>query len=98
MPLYHFVTNDLPGNTKASELDDQNAAAVLKADTAWTGEDVSSGSTVTRDLVGKYLKYMCLIGFLPPPTAEKGQCLPEIPVPGERNMVDGHVGGRGSNL
>lgn len=40
MPLYHFCMNDLPVTTKALEMDDRNAVAVLKADAdKWTGVD-----------------------------------------------------------
>ena len=38
--------------------------AALTADAEWTQEDVSRGSAVTHELVGKYLSYLCAIGFL----------------------------------
>lgn len=44
MPLYHFVTSDLPSNTKAPELDDANAVAALRADAAWSGINTSAGA------------------------------------------------------
>lgn len=96
MPLYHFVTNDLPGNTKASELDDSNAVAVLKADASWSGEDVSAGSAVTRELVGKYLRYLCTTGFLPLPIDSKAISLPEITLTEDQQKAQQHIGGRGS--
>lgn len=34
MPLYHFVTSDLPSNTKTPELDDA----------AWSGINASAGA------------------------------------------------------
>ena len=68
MPLYHFVTADLPSNTKAPELDDVHAAAALRADAAWSGVDVSAGAGVTEDLVGLYASYLVAIGFLPRPS------------------------------
>lgn len=69
MPLYHFVTSDLPSNTKAPELDDTNAAAALRADAAWSGIDASAGAAVTEELVGLYASYLTKIGLLPTPTA-----------------------------
>ena len=36
LPLYHFVTTDLPADTRAPELDDRNAAEALKRDEGWT--------------------------------------------------------------
>ncbi|KAI0551905.1 putative aminoadipate protein [Xylaria curta] len=89
MPLFHFCMNDLPANTRAPELDDRNAAAVLKADAeSWTGLDESFGHGIGRDDVGRYLGYLAKIGFIGLPS-EKGRPLPEI-------LVDAQaVGGRG---
>jgi L-aminoadipate-semialdehyde dehydrogenase len=71
LPLYHFVTGDLPADTKAPELDDRNAAAALKRDQAWTGHDWSAGAAVTEDTVGVYISYLIELGFMPRPE-EKG--------------------------
>ncbi|KAK9775047.1 putative Alpha-aminoadipate reductase [Seiridium cardinale] len=90
MPLFHFCMNDLPANTRAPELDDRNAAAVLKADAQrWTGVDESFGYGIGRDDVGKYLGYLSKIKFIGLPT-EKGRPLPEIKVQAQA------VGGRGA--
>lgn len=67
LPLYHFVTGDLPGDTKAPELDDKNATEALKRDQAWTGEDWSSGGAVTEDTVGVYISYLIELGFMGKP-------------------------------
>ncbi|KAK7984032.1 hypothetical protein PG989_011434 [Apiospora arundinis] len=89
MPLFHFCVNDLPANTRAPELDDRNARAVLKADAEkWTGVDESFGYGINRDDVGKYLGYLSKIEFIGRPT-EKGRALPEITVQAQA------VGGRG---
>ena len=49
LPLYHFVTADLPANTRASELDDSNAMRCLEIDSKiWATENRSAGSAVTR--------------------------------------------------
>lgn len=53
MPLFTFVANDLPSNTRAPELDDSNAEKSLYADAKWTGEDVSAGAGVTKNEIGK---------------------------------------------
>lgn len=45
MPLYCFMAVERHSNIKALELDDTNAAAVLKADAA------SAGPGVTEELV-----------------------------------------------
>ena len=95
MPLYHFVTNDLPANTKASELDDRNAVSVLKADAEWTGEDLSGGSAVTKELVGRYLKYLVITNFLEPPPEGQGEKLPDIVLTESQKEAQAHFGGRG---
>ena len=97
MPLYHFVTNDLPANTKASELDDRNAVAALQADARWTGEDLSAGSAVTRETVGKYLRFLTLTGFLEQPTG-KGEPFPEIDLAEGQDVAYSLVGGRGGGI
>jgi L-aminoadipate-semialdehyde dehydrogenase len=67
LPLYHFVTGDLPADTKAPEMDDRNAATALKKDEAWTGQDWSAGGAVTEDTVGVYISYLIELGFMPKP-------------------------------
>ncbi|KAJ5089609.1 hypothetical protein N7532_008293 [Penicillium argentinense] len=96
MPLYHFVTNDLPANTKAPELDDRNAAAALKADAVWSGIDVSAGAGVTEELVGLYASYLVEIGFLPTPTLAGARPLPATGITEEQKKTLLSVGGRGS--
>jgi len=96
MPLYHFVTGDLPANTKAPELDDRNAEAALRADVEWTGEDVSAGCAVTPDSVGLYLSYMTATGFLPSPPSDAGRRLPAVRLSEGQQQALREVGGRGS--
>ncbi|KAJ7695395.1 hypothetical protein B0H17DRAFT_1198634 [Mycena rosella] len=57
-PLLHFVLDDLPTSTKSPELDDANAAALLG------GRE----STVSEELVGRYLAWLVRAGFLPEPS------------------------------
>ncbi|KAJ6106810.1 hypothetical protein N7512_010327 [Penicillium capsulatum] len=95
MPLYHFVTSDLPSNTKAPELDDQNAAAALKADAAWSGVDASAGAGVTEELVGLYASYLVQTGFLPSPTVAGARPLPTARITEEQKKTLLSVGGRG---
>ena len=94
MPLYHFVTNDLPANTRAVQLSDTNATRALKMDAEWTGKDYSKGSVVTEDNVGKYLTFLCSIGFIPNPTGN-GKGLPEIPLTQSQMAAQKRLGGRG---
>ena len=77
LPLYHFVTGDLPGGTKAPELDDKNAQQALKADERWTGVDWSKGAAVTENVVGVYVRFLVDVGFLPAPEGVGEVKLPE---------------------
>ncbi|KAI9839556.1 MAG: large subunit of alpha-aminoadipate reductase [Sarea resinae] len=108
LPLYHFVTADLPSSTKAPELDDSNARAALQDDGA-SFPSSSPGSRphaegVTEELMGVYLAYLAAVGFLPPPppspttTTTSGERRKELPVvqlrEGQKEAL-GLVGGRG---
>ncbi|KAK9650782.1 large subunit of alpha-aminoadipate reductase [Aspergillus fumigatus] len=97
MPLYHFVTADLPSNTKAPELDDVHAAASLRADAAWSGIDASAGAGVTEELVGLYASYLVTIGFLPPPSVSTigVRPLPKVQLSEDQKKALANVGGRG---
>jgi len=93
MPLYHFCVNDLPANTRAPELDDRNAIQILKADAEdWTGVDESAGYGISREDVGKFLRYLAEIKFVSWPTG-KGRPLPEVNL--SVIQANGAVGGRG---
>lgn len=94
LPLYHMVTTSLPEDSKAPQLDDKNAADVLKKDAKSTGEDLSAGSGVTEDAVGAYLAYLIALGFVPKPTKE-GKKLPDINISVEQKEALASVGGRG---
>jgi len=95
LPLFHHVTSDLPNDSKAPELDDGNAAAALKSDEGWTGEDVSGGRGVDEKMVGVYLAYLFAVGFLKGPSAEGKARLPAVELSGEQREAMGKIGGRG---
>lgn len=95
MPLYHFCMNDLPANTRAPEMDDRNAVAILKADAdKWTDVDDSTGHGVSRDDVGKYLRYLTETNFIGAPK-ERGRPLPELKPEVLKALALGATGGRG---
>jgi L-2-aminoadipate reductase len=96
MPLYHFATTDLPGDTIAPEMSDINAAASLKADTQFTGEDLSAGGCVDEDIMGRYLSYLTAIGFLKFPTGKGKKSLQETKISQEQKSALLSVGGRGA--
>ncbi|KAH0542855.1 putative NRPS-like protein biosynthetic cluster [Glutinoglossum americanum] len=95
MPLYHFCVNDLPATTRAPELDDRNAVKILKADAEnWTGIDESTGYGISREDVGRFLRYLAEIKFVSWPS-ERGRALPEVNLSAAQMQAVGAVGGRG---
>ncbi|KAM0794352.1 hypothetical protein BDR22DRAFT_876217 [Usnea florida] len=79
LPLFDWVTTDLPSDTNSRNLDDRNAQAVLSR--ANSGDDSSDHEDgiketwveMTQEIVSTYLAYMVEIGFVPPPTAGEGE-------------------------
>ncbi|KAJ4208570.1 large subunit of alpha-aminoadipate reductase [Fusarium falciforme] len=95
MPLFHMATSNLPSTTRAPELDDRNAVAVLKADAdRWTGVDDSAGEGITREDIGRYLRFLAEIKFMPLPTG-RGRELPPIAAAIAQAQAQWGVGGRG---
>ncbi|KAI4141088.1 MAG: hypothetical protein L6R39_005509, partial [Caloplaca ligustica] len=73
LPLYHFVTGDLPATTRAPELDDGNTRRALEAD----GCQEAEREKVTAETVGRYLAFLVAVGFLDgPPAGGGGEELP----------------------
>jgi len=64
LPLFDWVTDDLPAETKSKELDDRNAQALLRGNAP---EASAVRVEVTQELVGRYLGYMVTVGFIAPP-------------------------------
>jgi L-aminoadipate-semialdehyde dehydrogenase len=95
-PLLHFVLDNLPQSTKAPELDDRNARAVLKSDSQWTGIDLSAGKGVSYGEMGLYLGYLVGIGFLERPRGTDKQQLPDVKISSSVREMLTRVGGRGS--
>jgi L-aminoadipate-semialdehyde dehydrogenase len=98
MPLYHFCVTDLPATTRAPELDDRNAVKILKADAEnWTGIDESAGHGITRENVGRYLRYLTEIKFVSGPSGT-GRPLPEVNLSAVQMQAVGALGGRGGGV
>lgn len=79
-PLLHFVLGDLPNDSRAPELQDSNAVAVLKQDVSINGEgiDYSQGLGVSKEILTTYVGYLVKIGFLPSPPV--GGKIPDVAV------------------
>jgi L-aminoadipate-semialdehyde dehydrogenase len=95
LPLFHFVVGDLPSDSIAPELDDANAAAVLRAYGAH-GNDSNplAGNAVHVDTIGTYLAYLNAVGFLPTPTGTGTKQLPAISEEKLRTLTSDQLGGR----
>ncbi|KAI8717341.1 Alpha-aminoadipate reductase [Fusarium sp. LHS14.1] len=95
MPLFHMATSNLPSTTRAPELDDRNAVTVLKADAdRWTGVDDSAGEGITREDIGRYLRFLAEIKFMPLPTRSRRE-LPPIAAEIAQAQAQWRVGGGG---
>ncbi|KAI5356962.1 Putative AMP-dependent synthetase/ligase, phosphopantetheine binding ACP domain, AMP-binding protein [Septoria linicola] len=92
--LYHMVTGDLPGATKAPKVDDRNAQAALKADEAIN--DSKTPATVDDQATGAYLAFLVARAFMNPPQ-DKATPLPQIELSKEQVEALNKVGGRGGS-
>lgn len=88
LPLFDWVTDNLPRDTASRALDDANAAKVLRADDP--GYDFETRSRVTGETVGMYLAFMVAIGFVRPPP--KGERLPIVEIGEEQRVALERVG------
>lgn len=90
LPLFDWVTTDLPSDTKSRALDNINAQAVLRA-TGVEEKDCQVG--VTQETVGAYLAFMAEIGFIGRPEGTKeGTNLPVIGIREEQKQALKTVG------
>ena len=97
-PLLHMVLDDLPGNTRAPELDDVNAATSLKNDSKWTGVDKSSGMGATPEQIGIYISFLNRVGFLPTPANSNATPLPKVELSAQQvKLVSSGAGARSSS-
>ena len=94
LPLFDWVTADLPSDTKSRNLDNTNAQAVLRANGV---DEKDCQVKVTQETVGAYLAFMADIGFISPPKVEGVQNLPVIEISEEQKRALKMVGkgGRG---
>ena len=94
LPLFDWVTADLPSETKSRDLDNTNAQAVLRANGV---DEKDCQVKVTQETVGAYLAFMADIGFISPPKIEGVQNLPVIEISEEQKRALKMVGrgGRG---
>ena len=98
-PLYEFCVSDLPATTRAPELDDRNAVAVLKADAGrWRGrgkDEILTKFSISQDNVGRFLRYLAETDFIDwPEKGGGGAKLPEIGIDIRQAQKGGAVGGR----
>ena len=95
MPLYHFVTRDLPEDTRAPELDDTNTSTALKLDLECNGNFTTYCSEIKEPLIGKYLRYLVDVEFLSPPTDKQAKPLPASTLSNEQRENLAKLAGRG---
>ncbi|KAI4286958.1 MAG: hypothetical protein L6R35_003785 [Caloplaca aegaea] len=95
LPLFHFVTGDLSAASVAPELDDINAAAVLRSIASSREEqDPLADNVVDLDKIGVYLAYLVAIGFLPQPEVGGQRNLPVCKLGPDMAAAIAGLGGR----
>ncbi|KAH8670776.1 aminoadipate reductase [Xylariales sp. PMI_506] len=100
LPLFHFVTGNLPENSIAVPLDDRNVAAALKSYNERLGfnGDPLAANSVGQQTLGMYLAYLIAIDFLPPPTRTGQYELPQLDKHSLEALAAGQVGGRSGKV
>ena len=79
LPLFDWVTDNLPRDTVSRTLSDTNAQRVLQADDVQYNAEKESH--VTQETVGMYLAFMAAVGFIDAPSGgEKGKELPKVDI------------------
>ena len=96
LPLFNFVTSNLPGNTVAPELDDANTVAALRLYRGDTVEQDSllASKAVDTQTLGMYIAYLVAINFLPAPMKQGDLELPRIEGLKLEALNAGNLGGR----
>ena len=86
LPLFDWVTADLPSSIQSRTLDDSNAAKVVREDDP-AYPFIESGR-VEEETVGFYLAFMREVGFIPGPGAKReGRELPKVGMSEEMKMA-----------
>ena len=91
--LFHMVTGDLPGSTKAPTLDDENATRALQKDLE-VNKKKRTPAGVTKEAVASYLSYLVARGFMEAPSTKS---LPARTIPKAQADALEKVGGRGGS-
>lgn len=70
LPLFDWVTDDLPSSTSSKVLDDSNVQALFRSNRITKD---TTGVEVTQETVMAYLRFMNAIGFLAPPAVQRAE-------------------------
>ena len=89
LPLFDWVTDNLPKDTESRVLDDSNARKVLEMDNP--KYEFEEKSRVTQETVGLYLAYLVAIGFIEPPRDN----LPRVDIEADQRKALEKVGRSG---
>lgn len=92
LPLFDWVTTDLPADTKSRNLDNRNAQALLRANGV---DEKDCQVKVTQETVGAYLSFMAEIGFISRPEGV-GKELPVVEILEEQRRALKMVGRGGA--
>ena len=100
LPLFHLAVSDLPADSRSPALDYTNTTALLKK-AATAGVKLDDGTEeanfeIDEEIVGRYLAYLCDIGFMTKPTRHGLKELPQVEIGKDQREALGKVEGRGA--
>jgi len=97
LPLFHLAVSDLPADSRSPVLDDGNTRALLER-VREDGSDSEVSYEVDEEMVGRYISYLCEVGFMPRPTKAGMKSLPVVEIGAEQKEALKKVEGRGAIL
>ncbi|KAF2433270.1 L-aminoadipate-semialdehyde dehydrogenase large subunit [Tothia fuscella] len=96
LPLLQLAVTDLPNDSKSPALGTRNMKDVMRNYGTAVGKGHEVADKLTEELVGKYISYLCEIGFMEKPVKGKGKDLPRVEIGKEQMEALKKIGGRGA--
>ena len=97
LPLFHLAVSDLPADSRSPTLDDGNTRALLER-VKEDGSDSEVSYEVDEEMVGRYISYLCEVGFMRRPMKAGMKNLPVVEIGAEQKEALKKVEGRGAIL
>jgi L-aminoadipate-semialdehyde dehydrogenase len=95
LPLFHLAVSDLPADIRSPTLGDGNTRALLER-VEEDGSDGEASFEVDEEMVGRYISYLCEVGFMPRPPKVGMKSLPVVQISDGQKEALKKVEGRGA--